>query len=447
MLQAFSPLEDLLKRLAGSSQQSQQQTQQSPMSPNMAVGGLMPSSSDSPDQQQQMIGPELKDVEFEKFVNLINSLPQRQDYAPSKFRRISAAIAGMGSGGPATYDHGAALGFKSNVPEGLKVQQAINEQPYERALSDWELKAKPELEAAKLENSRNTNERVARYNMNTASIRDRTLSRQINADSVKERQGDEKLNQNQQRIDVSKQRANSYTYDKEHPNHTYKEDKDGNVYSINPKNNDVEFLYDDDGNFIKGSSLPDAMKMKLQHSNRMSEIDESASQSRKTEDRRETNRETLEDKKQGNRTSNILTRSGGTGSSKPESPSQRKVRLYNKAAEALNKHPEWAPYIALKTGNNFVITIPEGKTGLFGYGAKSGGNAKTAQDINDYVYGKDDKPDKSEIGSVETKSEPSKTDTNKKPEIREDGKTHVKRKSDGQSGWVTKPDMKLYDLF
>lgn len=419
----FNPL-DLLKK-----------QQNSPTFPDMAPGGLGPQSM-SPDPTDLM-NPSPRDVQFEQLVNLINTMPQRSQYEPSKFKKIMAAVAGLGAGGPAAYSNGAALGYKSDVPSGLKIQQGILDMPFNKAMSDWEDKEKPLLESARLENARNTNERLTRSNERTATIRDRTVTRQIDRDRELADEANKKIGQGQQKIDIAKQRATAYVYGKEHPNHVYKEDKNGNVYSINPQDNTVEVLYDDDGMPIKSAHLPEEMKLKIQHNNRISEIDESGSQTRKTEETKQTDRLALEDKKN----TDILTRPDKRGSPvKNETPAQKKVRLYNLAAEARNKNPDWKNYIKLSPGNNFTINIPEGKSGLFGWNKADGGNAKTATAINDFIYGSTPAASNVTAPEVETKGE-------SKPEVRKDGKTHVKRKSDGQAGWVTNPDMYLYDIF
>ena len=97
---------------------------------------------------QGLLNP--KDQQFQNFSDLINQMPQRQNYQPSKLRQVAGAIAGMGAGGPVGITNGQVVGYKSNIPEGRKVQESITDEPYNKALSDWQTKVKPEQESAQM---------------------------------------------------------------------------------------------------------------------------------------------------------------------------------------------------------------------------------------------------------------------------------------------------------
>ncbi len=119
-----------------------------------------------PNQQQPDIQNRLRQLyqpqsaASDRFNQLLQQMPQREQ--PGKLRQIAALMAGLGTGGPAEYYNGMALGFKSNPSESLKVQSAIRDEPYNQKMQDWTTRLKPAEYAANLERETNAgNERAA----------------------------------------------------------------------------------------------------------------------------------------------------------------------------------------------------------------------------------------------------------------------------------------------
>lgn len=322
-------------------------------------------------QLQQMLNP--RDELFNRFTDLIKQIPQQKDYQPSKMRKVGGFLANLGSGGPVGISGGQPIGYKSDIEQGLKNQNMINDEPFNKALQAWAREEGPTLEAAKLENVKNTNSRVGALGLRNTQLREEGLARQRNWDTTRAEDLAAKESDREKRTEISQQRAAAYEYDKMHPNHQYKTDQDGNVYSIDPKSNQVEYLTDQKGNYIKSDKLPDEMKAKLNQRNALEQIGARGSEARKTEVVRQSGRESLEDQKTANK--QIL----GTGVGKPESAGQKKVGQYSRAQQAYNTRPEWAQYVHLSPGNNFTLAVP------------SGGNQKTYNDVYRYVYGEEPK--------------------------------------------------------
>lgn len=366
-----------------------------------------------------------RDEQYEQFVQLLGLMPKRENFEPSKGRRFAAFMAGLGAGGPVGISSGAPIGYRSDVGKGLEVQRAINDEPYDKAMYDWNSQAKPLLEASKLENTKNVNTRIASSNVRTAELREQGLKRQLMSEEEKARHNKEEEDRKREELKIRQQRAATYDYRTKNPNHVYQTDKDGFVYSVNPQTDKITYLTDDDGDKIQSSKLSDRDRIEMQLDATLEEIRARGSVSRSLEEQRQGNREKL----LGQREKNIRTRPTRATSSRNETP-------YEKAVKAVNTHPEWKDYILFDdVHKTFRVDIPKAKTkGILGLGKEApAGDPKVAQEINDFIYG-------------DSKSSSSSTKVTK-PTIRaKDGKTHVRKKSTGEEGWVTDPDLDKYDL-
>lgn len=386
------------------------------------LGNIDPLSSSS-----EGLGLDPRDEQYEQFVQLLSLMPKRADFEPSKFRRFAAMMAGLGAGGPAGISSGAPIGYRSNVEEGLKNQRMILDEPYDKAMYDWNSQAKPLLEASKLENTKNVNSRIASSNVRSAELREKGIERQLLRDEQLKAKEDADLARKNEELKVRQQRANTYDYRTKNPNHVYQTDKDGYVYSVNPQTNKTEYLTDDDGDKIQSSRLSDRDRIEMQLESTLEGIRARGSVSRSLEEQRQGNREELVDKRE----TNIRNRPASS-TTRGETASARHIRLYDKAVEGVNKNPAWKDYISFDHVHKvFNIDTPKGKSGGIFNKATPGGDPEIAKEITKFIYG-------DENGKSSNKSS--------KPTIRSDGKTKVKRKSDGQVGWVTDPDLDKYDL-
>lgn len=301
------------------------------------------------------------------FNDLASQYPERQN--PSALRKIGAAITGIGYG----------------------PQAAMNllEQPHTRDVEDWKNRMGPLQQSANLERQENVNSRTLAYQTIAAQLRQEALDN-------KEKLDDANLKIRQQRADVYDFKARNPDLDFDFSGDTIK--------VVNPKNGEIK----DTG--VKTGNLSDADKLALQHKNRLSEINATGSETRKTEDLRQSGRESLATQN-GWTTANIpdptdptrligvrinndtgevkrivldskpvgpVTKTSGTGSTaKPELPTQTRVRMISKAREIANKNPDWAKYIKIQ-GNDFIITKP---------GGWGGPDKATFDKINNAIYG------------------------------------------------------------
>lgn len=301
---------------------------------------------------QNLLNP--KDEQFQNFSDLISSMPKRTDYQPSKFRQISAAIAGMGTGSPVGIDKGAVLGFKSNIPEGLKVQQAINEEPYAKALSDWSLKTKPQQEIAQMEQTRNVGNRATALG---------TLQRQQAQEALdeKERANLEKEQQGRDKIAIAAERADAYVKAKnfaiEHPAYKPFVDEDGNLVLYNPTDPTSKPIE------TGVKKLSDMEKIDLQVQGQIKVANIKAAATKDLEGVRQANRKEIEGTRQINRLQLKTTPSGNVSISKPLTPAATATERINKAIEIINARPELNKYFVVGGNKKPTGEIQEPKGG------------------------------------------------------------------------------------
>jgi hypothetical protein len=298
---------------------------------------------------QALLNP--KEQQFQNFSDLINQMPQRSQYQPSKFRQVAAAIAGMGAGGPVGITNGQVVGYKSNIPEGQKIQQSIKDQPYNQALSDWANKLEPTEKIAQMESTRNVN------------LRQLGLGEQAriqNQQKIDETERKNKAAEDAKDADraIRQQRADVYEYKAKNPNLIIKEDSSGNLIGIDPSTGKSDSILDTDGNPVKSAIMTDAEKLKQIQENKEKEITLRGTQSRLTEGFKQSNRVENEAGRQINRLQLKQTPSGGTpntaGGAKPLSPSAERTSQQNKAVGIINEHPELKVYFEM--GGNKLPT-------------------------------------------------------------------------------------------
>lgn len=426
----LNKLNQLLNPFGGFGQQQQQQMP-SPTNPTLGIGMMDQSLDGQPNEDDELnkalmslLTP--KDEQYDRFTQMLGNIPQRSEHQPGLGRRIAGFVAGLGAGGAQGISGGQPIGYKSDIPGGLKIQQSINEEPYSRALNDWKINADPTLEAAKLENTRNVNSRISASGIKTAQLRESTIDRQLKRDEQVKSKEDAETSRKSEDQKIRKQRADAYVYKTMHPNHEFIE-TGGLIYSIDPITSKTEVVKDSDGDPIESDKLGDEAKanLGLKNARELENLRQSGRES--LEDTRQSDRESLEKTRQLNRIETKTTPSASTSGIKDETPTAKQQRIYNRAVEAVNKHPEWREYISVdKLRKVPDILTPEAKKGSWFSKPSSGGDPKVTEEILKFIYGDEAEPTKA------TK--------------RADGKVHVRRKSDKVEGWITNPNLSLYEL-
>lgn len=330
----------------------------SPMNPNPGVimddprsGGLSGNMGE-PDLMtaiQGLLQP--KDTQFSRFEDMIGAIPNRADYAPSKTRQVLAAIAGLGTGGPVGISGGQPIGYQSNLPEGLKVQRSINDEPYSKALTDWSTKAEPLGELAKMEQTRNVGNRATGIGI------------------LQRKQADDKLNETQRhameveeqgrkKLEIQQQRADAYIKAKqfamEHPTYKAVTDENGEIVFWNPTDPEKTIR-----SGINSGDIGDIQKSELKVEGDLKAIKARAAAAQALEGTRQGNRIDLE------RTRYPDGRPNKT-SSDAATPTQQRTARALAASDIKIQHPEWSKWIKINKGE--VSVTPPSSGGFLSSG-------------------------------------------------------------------------------
>lgn len=366
---------------------------------------------------QGLLNP--KDQQFQNFSDLINQMPQRSQYQPSKLRQVAGAIASMGAGGPVGIANGQVVGYKSNIPEGLKIQQAITDEPYNKALSSWATKLEPTEKIAQMEANRNVNLRQLGLGELSRQQQQQKIDEQERAARIKEQQ-------NQQNIDIRRAREESYVkakqFQMDHPNYKSFIDKDGMVVFVNPQDPGKEPVKTG----IDSGKLSDIEKIDLQVQGRLSEIAATGKNQQELEGAKQANRKEIESTRQIDRLElkREVPGSAKTGAAaKPLLPTQQRVDIINKAQKLVSDRPDLKGYIVFdknNAGNITGVRIPP--AGYFG-------NEQKRMEAYNLLFSQAPVPGVSQALPTNQQVQPSAT-----------GKIRVKRKSDGQTGTIDAKD-------
>jgi len=284
--------------------------------------------------------PGLSDEMAKKLQEALDMMPQRGDYKPSKFRKIIASVASVGAKDP---------------EEQQRVISEIQDKPYNQDMQDWLTHVGALMKGATVEEQRNINARLIGLGIIKA-----------NQGDVKLGQGQQKLDQGQQKLDIenatSQARIDHLKWLEEHPDWKPLQTKGGNRILYNPK----DPTQTHDTGVPVGSSTDVALENLRQKGREAIANIRAAAEIAAAKERGAQARETK-----------------AAPGTKNETSQQKKVRLYNRAQQALNEHPEWKDYIQMD---------PQGRTGSFEVVAPSAGwfasdaTKKTLEDTRDAIY-------------------------------------------------------------
>lgn len=332
---------------------------------------------DAAERMKQIYQPETQATD--KFNQLINRYPQRSNYEPSMMRRIAASLAMFGRGGP-------------------ELANKVFEAPFSDALTDWKNQVQPAGEAAQFERYQNTNSRMAAYQQVAAELKQ-------HAQDAKDKNDD-------RNAQIREHRAAVYEFKAHNPGMKFSYPKGGNVMAADPITGQLH----DTG--VPTGSMTELDKMNLGQDNALERIGATGAEARKTENVKETNRESLQNIKgwtlgeiqdpddptkkisvrmnadtgeikratlegqQVRGAAKLGTPKGSSG--KDETPTQTRVRQFNAARQMFNTRADLKKFIKLGNpgSNDFTVTPPS--DGFFGH---SGPTPEQYKEIHDTIYG------------------------------------------------------------
>jgi len=370
---------------------------------------------------------------FNRMKSQVDEMPIESNFKnPGILTKLRAHLAAMGADNPV---------------QARSIREGIEHEPYLQRLSEWKARLEPTEKLAQFENTRNVNDRLT----GSTILRDEQTSR-LRAET--ERKDRAIQDQRDREITIKENRARAYIDSKkflqEHPKHKPFVDKNGKLW-----------LYDDTDPNSKPidtglEKLSEMEKADIGVQGKLEEIQARSKSAKELESQKQTgrvdlegvkegNRETLETQKQTgrkdletekqtNRETTLKLKPSQYSSVRPQSETQRRVGLINKAQQIIAENPELKRYYTFEKNNaGNIIDVKVPPSVIFG-------DEEKRMKAYNLLYKQEPVPG---FGSDKNVTPESKSS---KPTLRSDGKTHVKRKSDGQIGWVTNPDMSKYDL-
>lgn len=205
----------------------------------------------------------------EEYKRLLSQAPERKE--PGILRRLGAIFAGS--------------------PE---EQERFKYAGYYRDLGDFENKLKAIEPGLQAERYANTNERQLAANVMQNEAANRRISVQEQEAASREAKREADIQRDKERTAIQRNRAETYRYRTENPNNVLTEDDQGNLMAFNPQTKKIEYLLDDDGQPIKGSSLSEFDKIQLQVKGRKEVIAAQTAADLREEEIRQRNRINLE---------------------------------------------------------------------------------------------------------------------------------------------------------
>lgn len=301
---------------------------------------------------------------YNRLASSLDQMPVRPDL--SKTQRVLAGLSSLAAGTSAQgIVGGQPIGFKFDP---TKANEAGNEflfNDYYNKLADWKTKTDTLSKAANEE-------------------------RQANAMGI-----------NAEKLKISQQRADAYSWKQTHPNEKLYEDERGLMYFLDPTDGSAHYVTDSEGEPIKSSALPEAEKIKRNFGNAEQLVKDRESSAEKLAGVKEVNTQ----KDIAARTSGAIRTKqtpSGTASAakspvnKPETPSARARRIVNQAMAYREANPNIASHIHIN-GTDVSIDSPGMFTRgyaqkdhdtayqtIFGDGSTTGGNTLTRPDGHVY---------------------------------------------------------------
>lgn len=279
----------------------------------------------------------------DRFNQLSQNYPQYEK--PGFWRAAAGALSSFGPGGHEI---------------GMKVANATND----RNITDWKNQIGPAQAAANLERQENVNNRTLAHNTVQSTLTDRR-----NTATAKNAEASQKTRQ---------QRADIYEFKSRNPN--LKFDLSGpKIKILNPADGSIKVTEWDTGN------LTESDKIDLNQKNALARIAASGKVATGLEETRQENRTDLEGTRQTNRVAIAgMPARASSATTRPELPTQTKVRQASAAAQLRNTRPELAKFIKETGTNEFTITPPNPNPGMFG---KAGPTQTQYDEIKTAIYG------------------------------------------------------------
>lgn len=376
---------------------------------------------------QKLMSPD--EEMFNRMKSQVDEMPLLSNFKnPGLWTKIRAHLAAMGA---------------DNAAQARQIREGIEHEPYLKALDAWKMRLDPTQELAKMENTRNVNARLTGSTILSNESTNKRLTEQARKD--REAELDRDLDRQ-----IRQQRADTYDFKTRHPTFKTATRRDGKLVFYDPADPSKTIVSD-----IDTGKLSDVDKINLEHQGNLEEIQERGKIAKSLEGERQVNRkelsdlqfghqESLEETKQQNRLKTEGVRQqnrievkkipSASSNTTTQSETQKKQGLINKANKIISENPELKSYIIFEKNNAGTVQgVRIAPSGIFG-------DEQKRMKAYNLLFGQEPVPGVTQDKNVTPQSKVTK------PNVRADGKTHVRLKKTGQVGWVTNPDMSKYDL-
>lgn len=334
------------------------------------------------------------------YYDMLNKIPQRDEHVPLG-RRILAGLSTQGQGG-------------------LKRAEEINQAPYHRNLESFNQRAGILKDLSTSERGSNTNERQIMSQLLTERRYGRTQDE-------RERHNLEAETNNRAKTELSQFLAMN-------PSYQLKTDENGNFVAWNPKDPSKPMLKTG----VKSGEMSELARLMMvqgaSNAHQMSQQEHD----RLMEELRQQHRIELE---------NVQAKlKVQTERDKPETPTETRIRRFNKAAELLNGDPENKRYVILgQPGtNDFELKLPP--TAFWSSDADKKVKLDRFEELNRQIYGNDwKKQNPTEAanlaaargqGTPAARATPTPNKSVTKPAGVPTNFIRARNKKTGQTGWI-----------
>lgn len=376
-LQLLSRLQNVFgSGIAGNDPSSSPISQQPPtMAPPLNTAPLNPSDvggQQPPPQPSDIPNPLTSIPPFQPqtrmsglYQQALSQMPQRPDASTlTEPDRINATMQGVAAGSsPLGISNGHVIGFKFNPQAANEASDQALYKGYYQKLQDWSDQIKPLGVAAAQEEKANIDARTAH---------DQKVNEAVKVAAEQEREKNDR-----DKLAVSQQRADAYSFDKQNPN----------LIKVAEPGSTLQFFDPKTGQMVKDTGIPsgklsDDDRIALNIKGRLAEIAATGDQARTTEGVKEGDRQ-LDITARGDQARQTKQVPSGNQTGKDATQTQQKIGDYRRARQAVLDHPEWKPYIHLDTAgaNTFTVDSPSGGH----WYSSAGPDAATYKAIADYI--------------------------------------------------------------
>src|SRR6266850_5889308 len=128
----------------------------------LRLRNLFPPQSQEDDESQYDVNKYYNpsNTAMNALVGSIQDIPRREQYQPSKMRKLGSVIGGLGSGVSTEFGDFGPMGIRTNPKAAFEMSEAIADKPFHEAVEDWSTKIKPLEVAAQREEFGNRNARM-----------------------------------------------------------------------------------------------------------------------------------------------------------------------------------------------------------------------------------------------------------------------------------------------